>query len=285
MLQANLVELNEKLAAMEKKIDLERAIAGASARPGDERNRLIFLDEVEDRTLDLKKLRHLMTCRNWEEFDSIVSVTQQMYEAWPELRRKQPDLPEIPTGSKTFTQRQIVALVLMRLRRNFRFTTLAFMYDVARSTISTLIHSWLPIVAEGVHARYVVLSRQALRDHTPLRFELNVPNIAGLCDCTYIYINKSASMNFQKRSYSEKKGRNLLKVLLMSYPDGTIAGIWGPFDDESDTTIMRRILTEATNFSEYFRRGDTFLFDRGFKGREMDNVRLYWFVLLHFPYL
>jgi hypothetical protein len=58
----------------------------------------------------------------------------------------------------------------------------------------------------------------------------------------------------------------------MSYPDGTIGGLWGPFDDESDTTIMKRVLEEARELKDYLVAGDTIVYDRGFKGKALDDV-------------
>jgi hypothetical protein len=72
----------------------------------------------------------------------------------------------------------------------------------------------------------------------------------------------------------------LFKYLLMSYPDGTIAALYGPFEEESDTTIMKRVLTKSKNLREYLQPGDRLLFDRGFKGKILTAVRTLFVFLL-----
>ncbi len=71
-----------------------------------------------------------------------------------------------------------------------------------------------------------------------------------------LYIQKSANHEFQRKTYSVQKKRNLIKPFLVCAADGTIIDIYGQYDAIlNDAKIMERVLLEDKNLREliYFR--------------------------------
>jgi Helix-turn-helix of DDE superfamily endonuclease len=87
-------------------------------------------------------LRHLTTCRTWSEFDQISLLVEQRLARWP---RNNEELPP-PRRARELSTRMIVALVLIRLRRNFRFQTMSILFGVCESTLRQVVNSWLLLI-------------------------------------------------------------------------------------------------------------------------------------------
>lgn len=85
-----------------------------------------------------------------------------------------------------------------------------------------------------------------------------------IIDGTYIFIEKSSKIQFQKITYSMHKKSNLIKPFMIVYPDGFIAAVCGPYPgNKSDATIMNEFLEKI--FFHIFEPEDVFLVDRGFR--------------------
>lgn len=97
-----------------------------------------------------------------------------------------------------------------------------------------------------------------------------------IADATYIYIQKSTNHLFQRRSYSLHKFTNLLKPFLMVCCDGHIIDAFGPYAaTESDAQILKNMIEdEEGSFHWFFRQGDVFILDRGFRD-VIDDLHAY----------
>lgn len=92
------------------------------------------------------------------------------------------------------------------------------------------------------------------------------PNaIIRICDGTYIYIDKSANIGFQKKTYSGQKKRNFLRIMMCVSPDGYIENVFGPYEANlNDAKILQDIV--KNHLAELnMERGDIFVLDRGFR--------------------
>lgn len=86
-----------------------------------------------------------------------------------------------------------------------------------------------------------------------------------VCDGTYIYVNKSSNHEFQKKTYTSKKKRNFLKIMMYVTCNGTIVYAFGPYPaSQNDATILKSIF-EETDASDHFQNQDVLLLDRGFR--------------------
>ncbi len=87
-----------------------------------------------------------------------------------------------------------------------------------------------------------------------------------IADGNYCYIQKSANHEFQRKTYSGQKKRNLVKPFLVCATDGTIIDIYGPHEATlNDAKIMERVLTEDENLRELIKENDILIADRGFR--------------------
>ena len=65
-------------------------------------------------------------------------------------------------------------------------------------------------------------------------FKEIVPNIRGVIDGTYFYVEKSSIFDVQRKTYSTHKGRNLIKEMAIVLPDRKIFDMIGPFYSDGD---------------------------------------------------
>lgn len=93
----------------------------------------------------------------------------------------------------------------------------------------------------------------------------NGDKIVLICDGTYIFINKSRNYELQKRTYSDQKKDNFIKVMMCVTANGTIVNALGPFGArENDASILKWI-DENTIALDMLREGDVLILDRGFR--------------------
>lgn len=86
-----------------------------------------------------------------------------------------------------------------------------------------------------------------------------------ICDGTYIFTNKSRNYEFQKLTYTDKKKRNFIKIMMIVTTDGTIVYSLGPYSaHDNDAKILRNI-SETTDALDNLRENDVLMLDRGFR--------------------
>ena len=92
------------------------------------------------------------------------------------------------------------------------------------------------------------------------------PAIA-ICDGTYVYVQSSSNYKYQKQIYSLHKYTNLVKPFLITCCDGYILECVGPYEaTKNDSTIMSDLFrNESGPMRTFFRQGDVFILDRGFR--------------------
>lgn len=85
-------------------------------------------------------------------------------------------------------------------------------------------------------------------------------------DSTYVFVEQSKNINFQKQTYSDQKKRNFVRVMICVSPDGYIEHIYGPYATTmNDAKIMRSILCHEKDANKGFKPGDFWVLDRGFR--------------------
>lgn len=84
-------------------------------------------------------------------------------------------------------------------------------------------------------------------------------------DGTYVYVQKSSNYEFQKKSYSDQKKRNFVRVMVCTTTDGTVVFVLGPFPaSTNDASVMSSLVQHSNVFSSLV-QGDVLLVDRGFR--------------------
>jgi hypothetical protein len=136
------------------------------------------------------------------------------------------------------------------------------------------------VLNETFSMKHLHYSREdILNEHTPYLFQKLFPDVRGVIDGTYFYVQKSKNFDLQKRTYSSHKFRNLVKAMFIILPDGRIwdfAGLFFADGSHSDEFLWKYIIGEnICDFSDCFQPEDQFLGDRGFSRIDFDEYELH----------
>ena len=163
-----------------------------------------------------------------------------------------------------------LGVYLSRLRRSYTFKELAIRCSIAEKTarsycqvcrsalVGFFCDSYLPL--RGDHAELL-----GHRTDTAKRlYALSGENIILVLDGTYIFIQKSSNISFQRMTFSVHKHRISIKPTIAVFSDGYIRMVWGPFPgNKSDASILNDFLN-TIHWSNY-QAGSVLSVDRGFR--------------------
>lgn len=86
-----------------------------------------------------------------------------------------------------------------------------------------------------------------------------------ILDGTYVYIQKSKNFEMQKKSYSDQKKRNFVRVMMCVTTNGHIVFAMGPYPaSTNDAKVLESIVSESNALNNLI-AGDVILLDRGFR--------------------
>jgi len=113
---------------------------------------------------------------------------------------------------------------------------------------------------------------QVLEQHTPPSVskiaETGTNSIVIVLDGTYLQIDSPSDYETQRKTFSTHKGYNLVKPMMLVFPNGYILEAEGPFfgdTNNSDTKILDWMMDNSPELRAFFSVGDCFVLDRGFK--------------------
>lgn len=89
-----------------------------------------------------------------------------------------------------------------------------------------------------------------------------------IADGTYVYIQKSTNFEIQKKSYTDHKKRNFVRVMMCVTTDGTIVFALGPYPASSNDAKVLESILENSNAFDNLVAGDVIILDRGFRDCE-----------------
>jgi len=219
--------------------------------------------DIQDFRNDSDKLKHFITFKDYNQFEELVREVHKKVE-------ESGGLTTLIKGKETKYEKKkkisvvdMVSIVLIRSRRGFKIQTIAILFMLSQGYIQKIITVIAPIVRDCLK-KYVVLSRNIALEHRPLAVSQSYPSLVLLTDCTYIYIQHSHCFALQHATFSSHKNKNLIKVILWTYADGTIARVSGMFGSDDDKYITEIDLKDEA-FNNFFQPGDLVCTDRGFR--------------------
>ena len=120
---------------------------------------------------------------------------------------------------------------------------------------------------------YEQLTRdQVLEQHTPPSVskiaETNANCMIAVLDGTYLQIDSPSDYETQRKTFSTHKGYNLVKPIMIVFPNGYKLEAEGTFfgdTSNSDTKILDWMMDNSPEFRAFFSAGDCFVLDRGFR--------------------
>lgn len=209
-----------------------------------------FLDHLDDATM------RMMTGLTNEQFNELFSLT-------PSLRCKYKNENDA---------RNALLMYMRRLRSGHTYNEIGHENGLSDTTVIRRIkEARAALLNDFVPLNLGNLSRNELLAHkTEISNELfcsDDPNaIILIWDATYIYIDKSENLGFQKDSWLEQKKRNSIKPMMCVLPDGFIVNVYGPYSSrKNDAKILEDIISKYPNTFAQFRKNDVMIVDRGFR--------------------
>ncbi|KAH3779575.1 hypothetical protein DPMN_157378 [Dreissena polymorpha] len=180
---------------------------------------------------------------------------------------------ETPARSKSTT----TGIFLFKMKTGISNSLLATLFGISKSSVRRAIAAVRTMLMQNFVQHYLGfqhISRENVIDtHTrtlaqSLLAEKN-DQVILVIDGTYIYIQKSANFQFQRRSYSVHKGRPLVKPMVIVTTTGYFVSILGPYFSDSknnDASILNHILcNNIEEIKEWIKPNDVFVVDHGFR--------------------
>lgn len=113
-------------------------------------------------------------------------------------------------------------LTLMKLRRGFDYQTLGDMFCISKSAVGRIFISWINLLYVKLSKMNIFPHRDTILQHASPQFLKKYVNVIGSIDCTEFAIQQPSSLVRQSQCYSQYKGTNTLKGLIMINPNGAI---------------------------------------------------------------
>ncbi|XP_045457322.1 uncharacterized protein LOC123667471 [Melitaea cinxia] len=228
---------------------------------------LNMMERINLRTLDFNNINMMPPnlCQYW------LGVTAAQFH---ELLAEMPSLHnEVPSASVA------LSIYLAKLRTGDSNERLSSLFEMPRSTLERNMNKARNCMSQQMVPLHLGLNHMtveevAARNKTIPEGLFGNPNPSSemrpaivICDATYVYVQSSSNYLFQKESFSLHKHLNLVKPFMIVCCDGHILDCLGPYRATvNDATIMSNEFRNSNGeMRRYFREGDIFILDRGFR--------------------
>lgn len=227
-----------------------------------------IIDNLRDVCLSNKSIL------NFEFFDDL---SDDEIHKWTNLNKIQfaallNDLPTLVELEKKFINTALASF-LIKLKTGLANDLISSLVNIPRRSLEILMNKARESLLKDFVPKFLgiqINSREKIKENSSvvannLFLKNNNENIITIWDGTYIYIQKSSNYIFQRKSYSIHKSRQLLKPFLAVAANGYIIDVFGPYNsNDSDSKILNNLM-KNDSFVSFFRPGDVFLVDRGFR--------------------
>ena len=152
-------------------------------------------------------------------------------------------------------------ITLVRLRRGMAERTLAHLYGISQSTISTTIITFVNFLFLQLGSLNIFPTKQIVRDNMASCFKSLYPETRIILDATEITIETPSSLAKQSMSFSSYKQRNTLKGLIGISPTLAVCFVSQLYTG----AISDREITERSGVLDLpYDVGDCIMADKGF---------------------
>lgn len=161
-------------------------------------------------------------------------------------------------------------LVLMRLRLALQVEDLRYRFQLPdKARVSKILKRWFPLLAKAFRPLLVWPSKKEVKRNLPTAFRENSTycNVRLIIDCAEFEMETPSALSLNSMTYSDYKGRNMVKVLFGVTPDGYISFVSRAYPgSKSDNSI-----TLKSGILDMLSPGDEIMADKGFT---LSNVEL-----------
>lgn len=189
-------------------------------------------------------------------------------------------LSEIPSLREQVPSASVaLSIYLVKLRIGDSDDRLASLFQMSRRTLERNMTKTRNCMSQQMAPEHLGINHMSIEEVASrnkiipegLFGNSNLPNeikpAIVICDATYVYVQSSSNYLFQKDTFSLHKHLNLVKPFMMVCCDGHILDCLGPYKATlNDATIMNNEFSDSNGpMRRYFRQGDVFILDRGFR--------------------
>ena len=163
--------------------------------------------------------------------------------------------------TRRFNAKEELFLTLLKLRRGFAHQTIAYMYGVSVSLISSIFITWIQFIY--LHLKEIKFlmfpSRDILSESLPPVFK-SFKNVRCLIDCTEFFCQTPRDYARQGNVYSSYKHHTTFKALIAVTPNGSACFISDLYEGSVDDVTI----TAKCGILNHIEPGDLLLVDKGF---------------------
>lgn len=177
------------------------------------------------------------------------------------------------TSRKNISMEDQLLLVLTKLRQNFDFVHVGYLFGISQQDASVIFRNWIQYMFFRCGSVSIWPHRNILIENMPETFREEFPNTLVIIDGTELKIQRPSSMTRQSQCYSDYKSCNTLKGLVGIDPRGSIIFASMLFSG----SISDKELTKESGFLTTLQRlkdngkineGDSVMADKGFRIHE-----------------
>jgi hypothetical protein len=156
------------------------------------------------------------------------------------------------------------ALTLIRIRRGYDTSHMAYLFSVSQSHVCRIFLAWANFLAKAFEPLLIWPSRELVRQNLPSDFKV-YPKTRVIIDATEFHIERPFRPNAQKLTYSNYKSGNTFKLLVGIMPTGAITFLSKLYNG----AISDLHITKCSGLMDQLEEGDDVMADRGFNIRNM----------------
>ena len=132
-----------------------------------------------------------------------------------------------PGPARELTLEDELLMTLMKLKLNLTEDYISFLFDVSSSVVSTIISTWIPLLAHELSGLIYWPTREEIATCYPDCFK-KWSNVKAILDCFEIQTEKPSHVEANTKLFSSYKNRPPSKFLLACTPGGTVSFISPP---------------------------------------------------------
>ena len=147
--------------------------------------------------------------------------------------------------TETRSKEMALLVYLTKLKQGKTNTQLATQFNIERANITKCVKAVRECLFNNlVETKFGLkhMTRDVLSSHTSEFVKtlhcITPGSVAVMADGTYIYIEKSANNEFQRKTFSVQKGRHLIKPMVLICSDGYIIDIMGVHEATKNDAII-----------------------------------------------
>lgn len=203
----------------------------------------------------------------------------------PDKAKRPIKFPRTISSVKNMLLEDQFLLAMVKLRLNFQFNHIAFLFKISQQDAGALFRQWINYMFYRFGSVPIWPERETLVNNMPKKFKEEFPDVLLILDGTELKVERPSSLKSQSQCYSDYKSATTLKALVGVDPRGSFTFISMLFSgsiSDKEITVKSGLLDTLQQLidSGKIKRGDGIMVDKGFLiSEEIEKLGL----KLHIP--